>query len=310
MKLVRGLLLGIVLPNSMVLANELTFPKDFPVIIDQGGLGKGDAITGFGGISGGKQNENRLAISRRPVIFVHGNAGNALHKRWGGLTWRDFLLKQGYNEAEIWGLSYLGHDNHSHQLDDPHRTNVQDLATFINTLCEYLDVDKVDLVGHSLGGSLIKAAIAGYDSDGIYKQEKELFAKVGTVVGIASAFYGLGSGMFVPTEFKTGGSFESRSHLYKGVFDDTPYGASHLSQQQGEFQGTTELDDDQIYYVAVNAVGDFVDSLHQNTSRLVGAHLNIGIAVGSGRDGHENIIKSQKVFDLVFPYLNRNLEQD
>ncbi len=286
----------------------LTLPEDFPELIDQGGLGKGEVLTGFGGIASADRLTNKKAVKRRPVIFVHGNGAHALDEKWGGTHWRQFLLDNGYNAAEIWAVSYLGKDNNRVQFDNPHKSNAQDLAIFIKAVCDYLEVEKVDLVGHSLGGGLIKAALSGYDLDGTYHQEKQLFDKVGTVVALAAAFYGLGA--FSIGEFKTGGPFEQGSHFLGDVLDDTPFGSSQKNAQIGDYPAVSELDNDQIFYVSINAIGDFVDAQHRNTFRLEGAHLNAGLDLGIGLAGHEKIIKDESVFALVKPFLNRKQMQD
>ncbi|HSI04115.1 MAG TPA: alpha/beta fold hydrolase, partial [Myxococcota bacterium] len=127
------------------------FPTDFPEIIDAGGLGKGKPLGGFGGDSALDREGHRAAVRRNPVILVHGNGGSSQHATWGMETLRDRLKGAGYRDCEIWALDYLGRGNTSASLPNPISENVDDLRHFVDQVRAYLGVDKVDIIGHSLG---------------------------------------------------------------------------------------------------------------------------------------------------------------
>ncbi len=284
------------------LSNTDGFPKDFPHLMDTGGYGQGSLIHGFGGNLSFDQKANQAAVKRNPVILIHGNGGNAHSAQWGMLTMHRFLKEWGYNDSEIWAFSYLGADNSSAELPNPHTSNIDDVRSFIDAVREYLGVQKVDLVGHSLGGGMIRSYLHGLQRDGSFQKSERRFDAVGTIITMAAGNYGLG--FFSLGEFQTGSAFEKALHIVDGVYDDTPYGAT--SGQKGSYNKTTSLDNNSITYVALWANGDFVESQHFHTGRLEGAHLNRGYDLGASLTGHERIIKDKEVFTDMFPYLNTN----
>ena len=70
----------------------LGFPRDFPVLVDTGGNGAGDRLTGFGA-------PRSQRSDRRPVVLIHGNGTPAQE------IWRHYyhwLLESGYSAGDIW----------------------------------------------------------------------------------------------------------------------------------------------------------------------------------------------------------------
>ena len=309
--------------SNAVFCQDHGYPKDFPELIDAGGSGNGEVIKGFGGDVTKDREGNRAAVRRRPVILIHGNGGSATHSTWGWQQMRSFLKSKGYNDSEIWAVSYLGQKPFFGQLIGAHRDNIEDVRRFIDGVREYLGVEKVDLIGHSLGCGMIRGYLLGLNSSGLYENTNHRFAAVGTAVFLSGAHYGLGK--FAMDEFKTGSTFELDSHQFHNISDDTPYGARSTSEMIAPagtlprsipFQKVSSLDDGsariyldardrRIYYVALWAIGDMVDGQLSNTGGLQGADLNKGYQLGSGTQGHEKIIKDSKVFDDFYPYLNK-----
>lgn len=286
-------------------AITMGFPSDFPVLQDTGGLGSGTTLTGFGGNLSLDQAGNRAAVTRNPVILLHGNGGSANSATWGWETFRNFLKAAGYNDSEIWAVSYLGENNSSADMSDPHRNNIEDVRRFIDAVIAYLGVTKVDIIGHSLGCGMARSYMLGLQTDGTWDNSKNRLDVVGTLVTLAGANYGLGP--YSMSEFKTGSSWEINSHKYNGVTDDTPRGASSTAQMTSpvsNWKAATGLDNNTITYVAFTAVNDFVDQQNTDTGRLVGANLNKRYNLGSSTTGHEEIIKNQTVFNDLLPYLN------
>ncbi len=298
------------------------FPSDFPELTDQGGLGSGQTITGFGGDTTKDQAGNRAAITKVPVILVHGNGGSATSTQWGMTTLKSMLINAGYNASEIWAVSYLGKDNASADMSDPHRNNIADVRNFIDAVIEYLGVQKVVLIGHSLGAGMVRSYMLGLTSSGTYSASMTRFDKIAALITVAGANYGLGT--FSLSEFKTGSTWEVNSHKVPGtsIYDDTPYGAQSTADMQGinyslpngrtynggKFKATTSMDDGskRIYYAGLTATGDFVDAQLSNTGYLQGADINKGWSLGSSSTGHEAIIKSQTVFDEgILPILQK-----
>jgi hypothetical protein len=227
-------------------------------------------------------------------------------------TMKNFLTDAGYDDCEIWAMSYLGEDNSAVILEGVHRGHINAFRIFVDNVRDYLGVQKLDFIAHSLGCGMVNGYLRGLQSDGTFKNEDERFNVVSTFVSLAGATYGLGQGG--KDEFRTGGAFEIASHKFKGVTDDTPMGPSDVEIQISpasppQWKEVTSLDNGGIHYVALIAKNDFVDQQNSDTGRRVGADLNKRYDLGFSIQGHEKIIKSPAVFNEFKPYLNLNPPQ-
>ena len=133
-----------------------TFPADFPAITD---ASLGTPVLGFGAAG---------PVTRSPVILLHGNNDTpyptACNPFYGDVqALADALLARGYAPSELWGLGYQGPQ--CDILVDPtirssaaHTTiaNVPDLRAFVHAVLDYTGAKRVDIVGHSLGGTLAR----------------------------------------------------------------------------------------------------------------------------------------------------------
>ncbi len=284
------------------------FPSDFAAIQDTGGEGSGCTLGGFGGNTSKTQADHRQTARTRglrPVILLHGNAGSATNLTWGMVPIKNFLASQGYPLELIWAPSYMGEPMGA-ELPTPHQTNINDVRKFIDQVMTYLDVDKVDIIGHSLGGTMARAYMLGLTSSGSWNNNNHRLDKVGTLVTIASSNHGLNS----YGDFGASSPFNVGVQKFNGIYDETPWGSDNLNEQKTEnvrggsysYTGTTTLDNNKITYVALWSIYDFVDAQCNETGRLEGAHLNKGY---NGAD-HSGIIKSSEVHNDFFPYLNTN----
>jgi len=133
-----------------------TLPADFPVIEDAS-LKK--PVIGFGAAG---------AVSRTPVIFLHGNNDtpfptpcNAPYGHIQRLA--QHLADNGYSTSELWGLGYQG-DRCDVNADPTERSriahsnqaNVPDLRRFVRAVMAYTGATQVNIVGHSLGVTLAR----------------------------------------------------------------------------------------------------------------------------------------------------------
>lgn len=321
-------------PSDAGARAETGFPADFPRLLDQGGRGAGTLLTGFGGDPRLNRAGNRAAVTKPPVILLHGNSASATSKRWGMGPLQAFLKEAGYNDSEIWAVSYLGQNNIWPDIDDPHRNNIADVRSFVDAVTQYLGVSKVVLIGHSLGAGMARGYLLGLDRDGQFKPGLARFDRVAGLITLAGGNYGLGYDPepLLPREFRTGGAFEVSTHKIPGaeVWDDTPYGAKtappgnrmaaiplpdNRPYNGGKFGGSgaaLDVGDDsprRIYYAGLVATGDFVDSKMKNSGYLQGADVNAGWVLGSSflkMKLHERIIKEKKVFtEGILPVLEK-----
>ncbi len=186
----------------------MTYPADFPVPLDRGGPGSGAPIGGFGGNPAADRAAHRAEVRSAglaPVLLVHGNAGAADVRPWDLLDQRRFLLDAGYPLELLWAPSYLGPG--SVDLQTPHTNNVGDLRAYLLAVLDYLGVDVVDVIAHSLGCTLMYAVCRGLDARPapISWTQPTQWHRVGTFVSLSGAFHGLGAGSI--GEWRTGGEF-------------------------------------------------------------------------------------------------------
>ena len=150
-----GVFIALVLPGSALPAAGTTFPPGFPVITD---ASLGVPVLGFGGAG---------RVERTPVILLHGNNDTpfptACNPYGDVQALADHLLANGYRASEVWALGYQG-DQCDLLADQTRRSafahstvaNVPDLRAFVHAVLRYTGAKRVDIVGHSLGGTLAR----------------------------------------------------------------------------------------------------------------------------------------------------------
>ncbi|MET0864697.1 MAG: chitobiase/beta-hexosaminidase C-terminal domain-containing protein [Nakamurella sp.] len=264
---------------------------------DQGGPGAGQPIGGFGGNPAADREAHRAVVAelgKAPVILVHGNGGAADVSPWDLLDQHRFLLAAGYADELIWAPSYLG--SGTVDLLTPHTNNIDDVRTYLEAVCEYLDVDVVDVIAHSLGCTLMYALFRGLgrQANPISWDQPKKWSRVGTLVSLAGAFHGLGTGSV--GEWQTGGEFMNE------LLQETEGGGGETPFATGKPQTPPPLPHT-ISYFCGTASGDFVDAQNPGTGRLDGA-TNRDYNLGSGTQGHQAIKENQAVFDDFLPLLN------
>ena len=158
-----------------------TLPPGFPTITD---ASLGVPVLGFGAAG---------PVERTPVIFLHGNndtpfatACNPLYGKIHDLA--ASFLARGYAPSELWGLGYQGDQcdllaSPTNRSGEAHSTiaNVPDLRRFVHAVLDYTGAEQVDIVGHSLGGTLARA----------WLQEDRAWHLVRRLVSIASPHHGI-----------------------------------------------------------------------------------------------------------------------
>ncbi|MET0966856.1 MAG: hypothetical protein ABWZ02_10685 [Nakamurella sp.] len=273
------------------------YPNDFPVPLDQGGPGAGQPIGGFGGNPAADRDAHRAVLAqlgKAPVLLVHGNGGAADVSPWDLLDQHRFLLAAGYADELIWAPSYLGPG--TVDLLTPHTNNIDDVRAYLEAVCEYLAVDVVDVIAHSLGCTLMYSLFRGLakQANPISWDQPKKWARIGTFVSLAGAFHGLGTGSI--GEWQTGGEFMNE------LLQETEGGGGETPFAAGTEQ-TPAPSPHFISYFCGTASGDFVDAQNPGTGRLAGA-INRNYNLGSGTQGHQAIKENQAVFNDFLPLLN------
>jgi pimeloyl-ACP methyl ester carboxylesterase len=266
-------------------------------------------LTGFGGDTSMNQAQHRDSIRKCPVLLVHGNAGNSVHPDWGMQAMKAFLKKAGYQDCEIWAMDYLGEDNEQLIMGSVHADHIDGFRAFVDKVRDYLDVQRLDFIAHSLGCGMVNAYLKGLQSNGEWDYEDQRCNLAGTFVALAGATYGLGPQAGQDArDFATGGIFERASHHFRDIdIEDTPFGPvlSAQSAPVDAWRAASALDDSEIGYVAVIARHDLCDMQHADTSRRVGANANKVFELGFGQVGHRRVIHEQTVFDFFLPFMNQ-----
>ncbi len=180
-----------------VSGNGLGFPNGFPVLLDKGGFGKGTFLTGRGGDLDKTREQHRQVVADsglRPVIYIHGNTGHAYKEYQDMKPFESYLHNAGYQSSHIWAVSYLGMGSTSWQRDEhAYAVNIDDVRQFIDAVMGYLDVDKVDLIGHSLGAGMIRGYINGWTLSATFDAQLDRSQNVGTAVLLAGLNKGNGT---------------------------------------------------------------------------------------------------------------------
>jgi len=106
-------------------------------------------------------------VVRAPVILLHGNNDTPYATAcnpYGDIhDLAAYLETQGYRPSELWGLGYQGDQcdliaSPANRSGPAHSTvaNVPDLRNFVRAVQDYTGSNRVDIVGHSLGGTLAR----------------------------------------------------------------------------------------------------------------------------------------------------------
>ena len=294
-----------------------SFPADFPVILD---VSLGTPLIGFGSDEG--------PIARTPVIFLHGNNDTpfptACNPVYGNLhDFAEYFLRRGYRPSELWGLGYQG-DQCDLPADQTIRSSlahtsaasVPDLRQFVQAVLDYTGATQVDIVAHSLGGTVARE----------WMRQDNAYALVRRLVTVASPHHGIiscspsplnywqlpGSGGFVPTSavcVELGATATPfLSALNAG--DETPGPTRYLTIRSG--------DADFVYLSAADGAFPAVPALDRNgapadfrqSPALAGAtNLTLegqGIYDEPLGTGHLGIWNSPETWRATLSFLRRN----
>jgi pimeloyl-ACP methyl ester carboxylesterase len=174
---------------------------------------------GHGGFGGGT-----CVATKTPVVFIHGNGDRAIN--WaspvvGAINGHelpkrsvyDEFKHQGYNDCELFGITYLDQHEQEKPAGNYHRPEKYAIINqFIDAVKAYTGKDKVDLVTHSLGVSMTLAALDHYN----------VWGSVRRFVNIAGGIRGLNSCLFVGPANFLAPTCGSGSPFEEGVFGFYP----------------------------------------------------------------------------------------
>jgi triacylglycerol lipase len=160
----------------------------------------------IGGSFGGKTTDGSV-FAHDPVVFVHGNSDSAERvqsaKLSGFAASKSAFLAAGYGAHELYATSW-GPANANLAQEQAHsREYVMRTRRFLEAVLAYTGASKIDVIAHSMGVTLARAAIRGGTLPdatlGSYDVGPSLSPKIDTFIGIAGANLGLSSCYFAPT---------------------------------------------------------------------------------------------------------------
>ncbi|MEM4780352.1 MAG: hypothetical protein QXG03_02115 [Halalkalicoccus sp.] len=128
---------------------------------------------GYGGWGGHDFLDTEPGLEHYPVVFAHGNTRDACDF----LDHAEYFIDRGFGGDALWAITFgregSTHDEMRDQLDD-----------FVGQIREYTGVDRVQVLGHSLGVTGLR-----YWMDGL-EEHPDRYDRVETVVGLAGANHG------------------------------------------------------------------------------------------------------------------------
>lgn len=162
------------------------------------------------------------AVTRDPIVFVHGNSDRGVGGVYGG--WNatiDYARSQGYGPQELYAFTW-GDANPAYSALQYHsEANLKRVRAFLQAVLAYTGASKIDVVAHSMGVTLVRKAILGGSASdalgsGTYNLGSSLGGKIDTFLGIAGANVGLTScwysGPGTPTCGATNGFYPGTSN--------------------------------------------------------------------------------------------------
>jgi pimeloyl-ACP methyl ester carboxylesterase len=145
-----------------------------------GGFAPADVAGGFGG--------GDCRAKRTPVVFIHGNGDSAIDwdapTRSGAPSVYDTMKVGGYNDCELFGVTYLDADEREDPLGNYHRpAKYRQLIGFIREVKAYTGSAKIDIVAHSLGVSM---GLATLHTHGAWSDVRRFVNIAGGIRGLES----------------------------------------------------------------------------------------------------------------------------
>ncbi|KAA3626278.1 MAG: lipase, partial [Bacteroidetes bacterium] len=180
--------------------NNATLSQHFQNWLNANGYGSYNfSRSDIEGDSYGGKVSSSTPVTKQPVIFIHGNSDKAVGNVYGQSGWTsslNYFLDQGYNQAELYAITW-GDANPFSSANNYHsKANVTRIRAFIEAVLSYTGASKVDIISHSMGVTLCRKAVKGgygYDPNdgGSYYVGSSITGSVDAFVGIAGANQGL-----------------------------------------------------------------------------------------------------------------------
>uniref|UniRef100_A0A0N4ZQC4 Protein kinase domain-containing protein n=1 Tax=Parastrongyloides trichosuri TaxID=131310 RepID=A0A0N4ZQC4_PARTI len=186
--------------------------KDFQSWLNSNGYKEYDFVReefGFYGSYGGKKSSN-ASITKKPIIFIHGNSDGALKMEGlystGFSKTIEYFQNKGYGSEELYVTTW-GDRNSDNAGKRSHSCEyVKYIRSFIDAVMKYTKSETINVISHSMGVTMARKAIVGTMTTDILDNclvGRPLGEKVNVFIGLAGANYGLCtcSGPFASVEY-------------------------------------------------------------------------------------------------------------
>uniref|UniRef100_A0A914YP63 Lipase n=1 Tax=Panagrolaimus superbus TaxID=310955 RepID=A0A914YP63_9BILA len=138
-------------------------------------------------------------IKNKPVIFIHGNSDGALaipgNYSSGWSYSIQYFLEKGYRISEMYATTWGDRNPENAKYRVHNCAYLLYVRNFINAVLGYTKADKIDIISHSMGVTMARAAVKGgihYDRDGSSCDLGDpLTKRIETFLGISGANYGM-----------------------------------------------------------------------------------------------------------------------
>lgn len=229
-----------------------------------------------GGFGGGN-----CTATRTPVIFVHGNSVNATFiarpSTTGVPSVYDTLKAAGYNDCELFGITYLSPSEQANQQLNFHTpTKAAMIRDFITAVKAYTGKSRVDILAHSMG---VTVALHGITFG-------NLWSSIDTFINVAGGLKGLSSCLavgFANPAFPTCGSQNLFNSNIFGFWPDGAAGAANprtgTSASVGFRREPERRTAVRFFTISGGASDEIVggDQCRFNAAPALEAQLNVGV---------------------------------
>jgi triacylglycerol lipase len=224
----------------------------------------------YGGVCGTEYFSQIPRRTNTPVVFVHGNTGDATH--WTPMMER--FLDAGYAGEELWGITFR-------QASPTHAQMAAQLDAFVGRVRKYTGYENVHIVSHSLGVTGVR----------YWLSENDRYGWVDSFVGLAGANHGSSRCKALADQHVKFGPARSNAFLNPDNLDDPNHELAQLNEN--------ETPGDVAYYT-LRATDDRFFRRNPESPRLEGAENEVVDTT------HRGLLTDERAFERVRSWLEAN----
>ena len=233
---------------------------------------------GYGGWGGHEFLDTEPGLDYYPVVFAHGNTRDACDF----LDHAEYFIERGFKGDALWAITF-GREGSTH---DEMRNQLED---FVAKIREYTGINKVQVLGHSLGVTGMRYWMDGLDD------YPDRYDRVETVVGLAGANDGTWT---CGPDCEEGAGTARVCQFISHDCADTP------GEPLYELNTPDETPDDEIDYHTLRGSADEFFLVRPESPTLEGAE-NVEMATD-----HDGVRTEEAAKQLAYEWLSTPLSPD